>query len=194
MTTSVLSTVELRASKPTRTEFPAHPRRPVRLILDGVVGNYNIGAIFRLCDAMLLERLIICGPSFELRKRRITQAAQGAQHWVPWQHQISVAQAVAETREAGYQIAVAELTSTSIQPADFRPQFPLGVVIGGERTGVSPEVARSADVALAIPMLGMSNSLNLATAAAIILYEVCKHVDRAAPMAQERDGPKEQAR
>jgi tRNA G18 (ribose-2'-O)-methylase SpoU len=174
---SVLSKAELRAAKPDRSDFPARPRRPIRLILDGVVGNYNIGAVFRLCDAMLIERLTICAPRFELRKRRITQAAQGAQHWVPWEHVVSVEQAVAEARGEGYQIAVAELTSTSIPPTDYRPQFPLCVVIGGERSGVTPAIASTADVALAIPMLGMANSLNLATAAAIILYEVCKHVD-----------------
>jgi tRNA G18 (ribose-2'-O)-methylase SpoU len=146
------------------------------VILDGVTGNYNIGAVFRLCDAMLVERLIICGPAFEVRKRRITQAAQGAQHWVPWQHVVSAERAVAEARLAGFQIVIAELTSISILPDAYRPQFPICVVIGGERRGVSPTVAAMADVALAIPMCGMSNSLNLATAAAIILYEICKHL------------------
>lgn len=175
--TNVLSKAELRAGKPERDDFLHQPRRPVRLILDGVVGNYNIGAVFRLCDAMLIERLIICGPQFDLRKRRITQAAQGTQHWVPWTHMISVEQAVAEARAARYQIAVAELTTTSIPPTAYLPQFPICVVIGGERTGVTPAVAHTADVALSIPMLGMSNSLNLATAAGIILYEICKHID-----------------
>src|ERR1044072_535384 len=115
----VLSKAELRADKPDRAAFLRQPRRPIRLILDGVVGNYNIGALFRLCDAMLIERLVICTPQFEVRKRRITQAAQGAQHWVPWEHIVSVEQAVAEARANGYQIAVAELTTASIPPAAY---------------------------------------------------------------------------
>jgi len=171
----VLSKADLRATKSDRTEFLSKPRRPIWVILDGVVGHYNIGAVFRLCDAMLVERLIICGPMFELRKRRITQAAQGTQYWVPWQHVVCVEEAVAEARMRGCQIVAVELTSTSISPDTYVPQFPLCVVIGGERTGVSPEIVSSADVTLAIPMHGMANSLNLATAAAIILYEIGKH-------------------
>jgi tRNA G18 (ribose-2'-O)-methylase SpoU len=177
---SVLTKEELRADKPDRTTFLSHPRRPIRVILDNVVGNYNIGAVFRLCDALLIERLIISGPEFTIRKRRITQAAQGAQNWVLWEHIVSVEQAVSDAREAGFQIVAVELTSTSIAPASYIPRFPVCVVIGNERSGVSPSVVAVADVTLAIPMRGMSNSLNLATAAAIILYEIDKHIIEAA--------------
>ena len=48
--------------------------------------------------------------------------------------------------------------------------FPTCLVLGGERNGVSPEAIEVADAAVAIPMLGMANSLNVATAAAILLY------------------------
>ena len=34
------------------------PRRPITVVLDGVRQNYNFGAIFRLCDAFLVERLV----------------------------------------------------------------------------------------------------------------------------------------
>jgi tRNA G18 (ribose-2'-O)-methylase SpoU len=47
------------------------------------------------------------------------------------------------------------------------------LVPGGERSGVSPEVIEAADAAVAIPMLGMANSLNVATTAAILLGSVC---------------------
>jgi tRNA G18 (ribose-2'-O)-methylase SpoU len=46
-----LTTDELRSGKSARTEFLAQPRRPITVVLDGVKQNYNIGAIFRLCDA-----------------------------------------------------------------------------------------------------------------------------------------------
>src|ERR1700732_708427 len=57
----ILGKAELRRSKPDRTTFAAWPRNPVTVVLDGVTGHYNIGAIFRLCDAFLVERLVICG-------------------------------------------------------------------------------------------------------------------------------------
>lgn len=176
MCATVLTKPQLRASKPSRGDFLDQPRRPIRVVLDGVTGSYNVGAIFRLCDAMVVERLIICGASFELRKRKLTQAAQGAQNWVPWTHVTTVDQSVAEARQDGYQIVAVELTSTSMRPEQLVPRFPLCLVIGGERSGVSSSVVEKADATIAIPMHGMSNSLNLATAAAIVLYEVSKHL------------------
>ena len=75
----VLIKSEMRASKQTRDEFAAMPRRPVTVVLDRVTGNYNIGAIFRLCDAFLVERLVICDAQLDLRKRKLVQAAQAPQ-------------------------------------------------------------------------------------------------------------------
>jgi 23S rRNA (guanosine2251-2'-O)-methyltransferase len=57
----VLKTAELRQSKPDRATFTGRRRNPVTVVLDGVTGHYNLGAIFRLCDAFLVERLVICG-------------------------------------------------------------------------------------------------------------------------------------
>ena len=64
-----LTTPELRTSKLTRAEFLARPRRPITVVLDGVTQNYNIGAIFRLCDAFLVQQLVICCTKVELHKR-----------------------------------------------------------------------------------------------------------------------------
>jgi tRNA (guanosine-2'-O-)-methyltransferase len=72
-----LTTPELRRTKSTRDEFLLRPRRPITVVLDGVTQNYNISAIFRLCDAFLVQQLVICGTKVDLRKRRLAQAAQG---------------------------------------------------------------------------------------------------------------------
>ncbi len=53
--------------------------------------------------------------------------------------------------------------TASVRPEQLVPVFPATVVLGGERSGVSPEVINAADAAVAIPMLGMANSLNVAT-------------------------------
>jgi RNA methyltransferase, TrmH family len=51
------------------------------------------------------------------------------------------------------------------------------LVLGGERSGVSPEVIDAADTVVAVPMLGMANSLNVATTAAILFYWLSLHVE-----------------
>jgi hypothetical protein len=52
--------------------------------------NYNVGAIFRLCDAFLVQELVVCGTKVELHKRRLVQAAQRTQHWVPLLYWLSL--------------------------------------------------------------------------------------------------------
>jgi tRNA G18 (ribose-2'-O)-methylase SpoU len=56
----------------------------------------------------------------------------------------------------------------------MRPRYPAVLVFGNERSGVSQEVLACADLAVAVPMLGMANSLNVATVAAIVLHELVR--------------------
>ena len=168
----VSSTAELRRGKCDRASFSQKPRLPVTVVLDEVRQAYNIGAIFRLCDAMLVESLVVAGVEVNLRKRRLAQAAQGTQHWTPWAQVDSAEVAVAKAKADGYQVVVVELASNSVRPEDFVPAFPVCIVLGGERGGVSPAVMKLADAAIEIPMRGMANSINLATAAAIVLYAI----------------------
>ena len=58
----------------------------------------------------------------------------------------------------------------------MEPCYPATLVLGSERSGISPDVLACADQAVAIPMLGMANSLNLATAAAIVLHELARRL------------------
>jgi tRNA G18 (ribose-2'-O)-methylase SpoU len=174
----VLSKPELRRSKPCRADFAVQARNPVTVVLDGVRGYYNIGAIFRLCDAFLVERLIICGEesprSALLRRRKLVQAAMGTQRWVLWQEEPDAAVVVRAAKAAGHWIAVVELTAESVSLAAMQPRYPAALVLGNERFGISEEVLACADQAVAIPMLGMANSLNVATAGAIVLHELVR--------------------
>jgi tRNA G18 (ribose-2'-O)-methylase SpoU len=141
----VLSTDELRRSKPGRVDFAAQARNPITVVLDGVRGNYNLGAIFRLCDAFLVESLVICGEPVTLHKRRLVQAAAGTQHWVPAEEAKDAAAVVRAAKAAGHWIAVVELTAESVKPAELQPRFPAVLVLGGEFSGVSHEVLVCAD-------------------------------------------------
>lgn len=174
-----LSKAELRRAKTRRDDFFRLPRRPIAVVLDGIVQNHNIGAIFRLCDAFLVERLVICGTTVELRKRKLVQAARGTQHWVPWEQAESAATAVEAAKTAGAWVVVVEQTDGGTSPEDLAPVYPACLVLGSERRGVSQQVVDMADVAVTIPMLGMVSSIYVATAAAIVLYRLSALFERA---------------
>ena len=165
-----LTTGELRSGKSVLSDFLTRPRYPITVVLDGVRQNYNVGAIFRLCDAFLVDRLAICGTKLELHKRKLVQAAQGTQRWVPCSEWQTAADVVTDRKARGDWVVVAEQTTDSVRPEALVPLFPAVLVLGIERGGVSPAVVNLADAAVAIPMLGMANSLNVASAAAILLY------------------------
>ena len=203
----VLSKPELRQSKPTRAAFAALRRTPITVVLDGVTGNYNIGAIFRLCDAFLVERLVICARDAKpdaderplLRKRKLVQAAMGTQHWVPWRTAPDAAVVVRDAKRAGSWIGVVELTADSVSVAAMQPRFPAVLVLGNEHSGIAPDVLACADQAIAIPMLGIANSLNVATACAIVLHTLAQQLQlrrrliahRSLQCCQPWDGPVE---
>ncbi len=116
----------------------------------------------------LVQQLVICG-KVTLRKRRLVQAAPRTQHWVPWTERQPGSEAVVEAKALGAWVVVAEQTATSVRPEQLVLKFPVCLALGGERSGVSSEAMEVADAIVAIPMLGMANSLNVAIASAILL-------------------------
>jgi tRNA G18 (ribose-2'-O)-methylase SpoU len=140
------------------------------MVLDGVSYLPNLGTMFRLCDAFRLERLYVCGFDLEVHRRRLVKAAAGTLGWVPWESRPDAASVVRESRAAGYHVAAIELAEDSVPPEAINAAAPLCLVIGAERHGVSAEVLALADQRVEIPTDGIGGSINLTTAAAIVLY------------------------
>ncbi len=170
------------APRPDRHEFPARPRRPLRVVLDGVTRLPNIGTMFRLCDAFCVERLYICGFDLQLHKRRLVTAAAGTLGWVPWEARADAESVVREARAEGYTIAAVELGAASVAPRDLRGGAPLCLVVGAENQGVSAAVLALADQLVEIPTDGIGGSINLTCAAAIVLYEVAQRFPLQRPL------------
>lgn len=105
------------------------------MVLDRVRQNYNIGAIFRLCDAFLAERLIVAGTSVNLRSRKLIQTARGTQRWVPWSSTCHATNAIAAAKSAGSQIIVVEQTTNGIKAEALSVSASICLVLGSEVTG-----------------------------------------------------------
>lgn len=176
------------SARPDRLEFPTLPRRPVRVVLDGVKRLPNIGTMFRLCDAFRVERLYVCGFDLQAHKRNLRTAAAGTIRWVPWEVREDAADVVRESRAAGYSIAAVELAEASLPPQDLRATGPICLVLGAENHGVSPAILELADQCIEIPTDGIGGSINLTTAAAIVLYELSRRFPLA-PSAPRAPGP-----
>ena len=144
------------------------------MVLDGVSYLPNIGTMFRLCDAFRVERLYVCGFDLQPHKRRLVTAAAGTLGWVPWESRPDAASVVRESRAKGYRVAAIELAEDSVPPEAIGSDALLCLVIGAENHGVSAEVLALADLRVELPSDGLGGSINLTTAAAIVLYVVSR--------------------
>lgn len=156
---------------------PARSRTPLYLVVEAVEKPGNLGAMLRTCDAAGVDAFLFCDPKADLTNPNVVRASQGALFSVPVA-QCTSAEAIAWLRERGIRIVATTPNPLRGQlPAsytqfDFAP--PCAIAVGEEKYGLSQFWLDQADAAVRIPMLGRINSLNVATSAALVIYEAIK--------------------
>lgn len=155
-------------------EYKKEAKVPVILVLDNVRSLNNIGSMFRTADGFAIAGIYLCGISATPPSVEIHKTALGAEDSVDWKYFPSTADAVAELKSNGWEIAVLEQVKGSIMLNEFRPaeDGKYAVVVGHEVDGVDPAIVNSADICLEIPQFGTKHSLNVAVSAAITLYQL----------------------
>ncbi len=167
-----LSFDEIQSSKPSIEEVKNLKRMPFVVVLDNIRSLYNVGAIFRTSDAVLVEKVILCGITGKPPRKEIAKVALGACEIVPWEYYSTTREAVLKLKENGYKIVALELTDPMVDYRKYAYDFPVAIILGNEVEGVSDDVMDLIDNAVAIPMLGRANSLNVATAYGVMVYEL----------------------
>ncbi len=153
-------------------ELQLRPRFAITLVVDNVRSLYNIGSIFRSCDGALVDKIFLCGFTPHPPRKEISKTALGAEDSVPWEYSWSIADVLQRLKSEGKTIAALEHTDASVSCFDLsRSIFPLAIVVGNEVTGISPAALELSDMAVEIPMFGVKQSLNVAVATGVILYE-----------------------
>ncbi|MDH4069574.1 MAG: RNA methyltransferase [Ignavibacteria bacterium] len=154
-------------------------RAPIYGLLDNIRSMYNVGSIFRTSDGALLKKLFLCGYTPSPPRKEIHKTSLGAAETVPWEYCKDPLDAIQQARSQGASICVLEQTDQSVPYHSIRPSaFPVCLVVGNELTGVSPAVIRAADSAIEIPMFGSKQSLNVAVAYGIALFELVRIWDQ----------------
>lgn len=169
-----LNAKKLRTTKPTPEEFGKIKKNPIYIILDNVLDTYNIGAIFRLADAVAAEKVIICGDSETPPHTRIKKASINTTEWVTWGYAPTAVEAIHELKNKNSKIKIIaiEQHERSIPYDKFDFSFPIALVVGHETTGVSEKVLDICDGIVELPMHGVNISLNVMVSLGIVMYEV----------------------
>ena len=163
----------------------------VVVVLDNVRSLYNVGAVMRACDGAGVTRLIACGitpyppqgvsdarrgPVMARAERELRKTALAAFDSVRVEHMLTVDAAIERLRAAGATIVAVETAAggPTLWENPALNRRPLALLFGHETEGLSPAAIALADVTITIPMRGTGQSLNVATAAAVVLYEALR--------------------
>ncbi|MEI7741950.1 MAG: TrmH family RNA methyltransferase [bacterium] len=137
------------------------------LILDNIRSNYNVGAIFRTADAFRVQEIVCAGYTPTPETEGLKKTALGAEITVPWRAE-SLEASIKRLRADGYQIVALEIGGEDI--AKFKTPEKIALILGNEVEGVNPEILKSVDHRLEIPMRGKKESLNVSVACGIALF------------------------
>jgi tRNA G18 (ribose-2'-O)-methylase SpoU len=169
-----LSMDELNRKSP--EEFRSSAKVQVIPVLENIRSAYNVGSVFRTADAFLLEAIYLTGYTAFPPHKEIKKTALGAEETVVWKKCTNALEAIDDLRSNGYKVYAVEQAnqSVSLEQLNFSPTEKLALVFGNEVTGVDQSTIDSCDGCIEIPQLGMKHSLNIATAAGVVIWELVR--------------------
>lgn len=149
---------------------------PITVVLDRLRSAHNVGNIFRICDAVHVQKIIGCGYTPMPGHPKLAKTAMGAEAFLSTEHVENALEAFEKLKNdpAIRQIIVVEPDENMICPWDFQWQFPCAVIFGNEAFGVDSQVREQADAIVGLPMLGGKESINVGNCAAVVLYGAYK--------------------
>lgn len=146
------------------------------IVCQDISDPLNVGALFRLADALGANGLYCCGDTPIPPHRKISRTARSTEQIVPFVYRTTTKEALDELRQAAFRLIGLEITdqSTALDAYPFLPIRPTALVLGAESLGLSPETLQALDATVHIPMHGQNTSMNVVQAAAIALYEITR--------------------
>ena len=162
-------------------EFHSSEKLPLVVVLDSVRSLYNVGSVFRTCDAFRVSEVILCGITATPPNAEIHKTALGAEDSVSWRYFKDTMEAVEALRSEGYTLLAIEQCEGSTMLQDFHPGMkcsPYAVILGNEVKGVQQQVIDVCDGCLEIPQFGTKHSMNVSVTAGIIIWHFAELMNR----------------
>lgn len=159
-------------------EFKRSEKFPIIVVLENIRSAYNVGSVFRTCDAFIIEAIYIIGYSARPPHKEIKKTALGAEETVSWKYFKTSSEAIHSLKENRFKVLAVEQAegSISLQNLQYKKREKTAVVFGNEVTGVEQSTLHLCDGCVEIPQLGMKHSLNIATAAGVVLWELVRRL------------------
>jgi 23S rRNA (guanosine2251-2'-O)-methyltransferase len=155
----------------------ARERTKFVLILDGITDPQNFGAILRVADGFGVDLVVIPQHESVGLTPAAVKASAGASQWVPIAQVTNLARTIEALKKSGYWVYAAAAAGDRPDQIDFSGKVAL--VMGSEGKGIRRNVLEHCDRVVTIPMKGHVDSFNVATAAAVLCYEIRRQTPQA---------------
>ena len=142
------------------------------LILPNIRSAHNVGAMFRTADGAGVDKIYLTGYTARPPHPQLDKVSLGAEKSVSWEYAKQTGPLLKKLKAAGYHIVALEQTPKSVTLYHWQLTFPLALIVGNEKTGVTKNLLKYCDEAVEIPMRGKKGSLNVSVASGIVLYYI----------------------
>jgi 23S rRNA (guanosine2251-2'-O)-methyltransferase len=150
--------------KKTRSHFP------LIIVLDHIRSAFNVGAFFRMTDGLGAEKIVLSGYTPTPNQLSVQKTSMGSEDFVPWEWVENLKTFLQQHRESHTLIAW-ETAEKAISCESSFPQKPTIFLFGNERFGLGPDLLELCHEIREIDMMGFKNSMNVAQAAAVGVFE-----------------------
>lgn len=141
----------------------------ISVVLESIYDRGNISAVMRTAEGLGFSNFHVI-ETFE-KFKEANRVTQGADKWVEVKKWKTTRDYIDFAKKNKIRICVTSLeASKPIHEVDFTS--PLSLVLGNEKSGVSPEILEAADERVIIPMPGFVQSFNISVAGALCLYQI----------------------
>lgn len=144
------------------------------VVLEDIVDHTNVGAIFRAAAGLGADAVLVSPRCADPLYRRSVRVSMGTVFQVPWTRLTEWGEARGVLHEAGFELAALALTDGAVTLDEFGATRPerVALLLGAEGDGLSRRALEAADTVVTIPMAGGVDSLNVAAASAVALWEL----------------------
>lgn len=152
----------------------------VVLVLPDIRSAINVGAIFRTADGVGVSKIYLTGytprptDKFGRVQKDIAKSALGAETWIPWEYEESVALLLKKLKKLGYKIIAVEQDDRSLDYRSVAIKGKTAVILGSEVGGLEREVLSLSDCIVEVPMHGEKESLNVSVACGVVLFRMMR--------------------
>ena len=153
---------------------------PLNIIANDISSPQNVGSLFRLCDALAIDKLYLCGTTPIPPNTKINKTSRSTEKYVTFEQHDNAVELVDKLKRSEAFIISLEITASSIAIGSdifsdsIKGKKPIYLILGSENSGISDALLSLSDITTHITMLGNNSSMNVISAASIACFEITR--------------------